>query len=132
MDSSNSEGLNTSGLICEVDGNRLDEVVENALDSLLKRHPKPDALLFATDLLTLYGLKYAIRNNLNIPEEIEIMAIDEAPYYDIFPSKLSYYKQPLELMGRKAVDFLMSKIANDDGQWIQEIVKGEMILSGHK
>ncbi|MET1259155.1 LacI family DNA-binding transcriptional regulator [Flagellimonas sp. DF-77] len=128
LDACRNSGILGLCLVREVNGNRLGVEVAEALDMLFETNAEIDALLFTTDLLALYGMRYAIKNKLRVPDMIDIMAVDEAPYYDIFPSKITYYKQPLEKMGRKAMDFLISKIENDQGQTIQEIIKGNLVL----
>lgn len=122
------EGISTKNKVKKVNGNQLSIEVERAINELRQDCSDLDALLFSTNLLTLYGLKYAIRHQLNVPDGIEIMAVDEAPYYDIFPTPITYYKQPLEEMGHKAVRFLMSKIEGNHSETIQEIVKGQLVI----
>ena len=85
------------------------------------------AKILAAQLLR-YGLKYMIKHQLNIVNAIEIMAIDEAKFYDIYSSPISYYKQPLEEMGQKAVQFLISKINENNSDIIQETVTGELVI----
>ena len=110
----------------EVNGSQLHKEVEEALNTLFAEAPTLDALLFTTDLVALYGLKYAIKYGLDVPNKVEIMAVDEASYYDIFPNEISYYRQPLEKMVRIAVDFLMKRIGDPDLEPISEVVRGEI------
>ncbi len=120
------QGIQTEGRVMEVALSGLKTNVKKAMDTLLANNPDLDAILFSTSVLTLYGLKYAVRNQLNVPEQIEFMGFDQAEYYDIFSSPMTYYEQPLEEIGKKAVDFLMLEIDNPGGQTIQEIVKGSL------
>lgn len=121
------EKIDTRSMVKEIRLNQLSVDVEKAIDLLRQECPDLDALLFSTNILTLHGLKYAIKNKLDIPNTIEIMAIDEAEYYDIFPTPITYYKQPLEEMGQKAVQFLISKLENNDLR-IREVLKGQLII----
>ena len=117
-----------SNMVKEVALHQIKTGVAKAIDALRKKCPDLDALLFSTNVLTLYGLKYAIQHQLDVPKTIEIMAVDEAEYYDIFPTPITYYKQPLEEMGHKAVQFLMAKIEGKPLK-IQEVIKGELIVA---
>jgi len=128
LEACEEDNIVTTNKVKEVNGNQLSIDVERAINELKKDCPDLDALLFTTNLLTLYGLKYAIRHQLDVPNGIEIMAIDEAKYYDIFPTPITYYRQPLEKMGHKAVQFLISKIEGNNSETIQEIVKGELVI----
>lgn len=115
-------------LIQEVRFDQIDQDVMDALDRLRELHPDLDALLFSTDMLTMHGLKYAIKHQLNLDNNIEIMAIDEAQFYDIYSSKVSYYKQPLKEMGERAIEFLISKIEGNATATLQETIQGKLIL----
>ncbi|WP_340202073.1 LacI family DNA-binding transcriptional regulator [Ascidiimonas sp. W6] len=123
-----ANGLNKDGKIKEVCISDIDANISKALTELLEDNPDIDALLFATNIFTLSGLKYATKNKLKVPEKIQIMGFDEVEYYEIFPASISYFKQPLEEMGKKAVDFLISEITNSNQKSIQEILKGELIV----
>ena len=122
------ESLAANKMVKLVGGAQLPQQVENAIDTLRQEQPDLDALLFSTDILTLHGLRYAIQHKLNVPDDIEIMAVDEAPYYDIFPTPITYYRQPLEEMGHKAVQFLLSVIEGDQSKTIQEVVRGQLVV----
>lgn len=125
------EHISINKVVKELNLNEIKTEVAPAIDSLRKEFPDLDAILFSTNILTLYGLKYAIQHKLNVPNDIEIMAVDEAEYYDIFPTPITYYKQPLEEIGKKAIQFLMSKM-KEDTQTIQEIIKGELIIGNQQ
>ncbi|WP_299685313.1 LacI family DNA-binding transcriptional regulator [uncultured Dokdonia sp.] len=128
LDACKEANISTQKMIKKVNGNQLSIEVEQAIEELMYSCPDVDALLFSTNLLTLYGLKYAIKHKLQVPEVIEIMAVDKAEYYDIFPTPITYYKQPLEEMCNKAVQFLMSKIESNNSESIQEVIKGTLVI----
>ena len=123
------ESIPTKNRVQEVEFNQPEKDITKAIDALLQDCPDLDALLFSTNLLTMYGLKYAIQNKLNVPKAIEIMAVDQADFYDIFLTPITYYKQPLEEMGKKAVQFLIANIESDNSQTLQEIIKGHLVIT---
>lgn len=122
-------GMDTEHKVMEVALSDLNTNVDKAMAALLAKNPDMDAILFSTSVLTLYGLKYAVRNQLNVPERIEFMGFDKAEYYDIFPSPIPYYEQPLEEIGKRAVEFLMLEIAKPGAQTVREIVKGSLKMA---
>jgi len=84
------------------------------MNELLTGNKKPNALLFGTSILSVSGL-YAIRNhNIKVPEEMALIGFDENEVYDFFYSPLTYIKQPLEEMGKKAVRVLLDQIKGSD------------------
>ncbi len=121
-------GIDTENRIQEIRFGQLETGVAVGISRLKQVFPDLDALLFATDILTMYGLKYIIQHKLNITNDIEIMAVDEAKFYDIYSTPITYYKQPLEEMGQKAVRFLMSKIEGNNPDAIQEVLKGQLVI----
>lgn len=120
--------MDGENMIKEVRLEQLNADVAIAIDSLRQKHKDLDALLFSTDMLTMYGLKYAIKHKLTLADDIEIMAVDEASFYEIFPTPINYYKQPLKEMGQKAVQFLMAKIKGNNLPTIQETIKGKLVI----
>lgn len=120
-------GIDAKDSIIEAALENLDEEVTAGIDSMRQQNPDLDGLLFATDNLMLCGLKYAIKHKLYVGNTIELTAVDEAGFYDIYPAPIRYYKQPLTEIGQKAVQFLMSKIEGNKSQTIQEIVKGRLV-----
>ncbi len=120
--------ITTENMVKEIRLAHFDEDVAKEIDALRQEYTDLDAILFSTDRLTMYGLKYMIQHQLNITNNIEIMAVDEAKFYDIYSSPISYYKQPLEEMGQKAVQFLISKINENNSDIIQETVTGELVI----
>jgi LacI family transcriptional regulator len=78
--------------------------------SELHGQEKPDALIFATNNLTVSGL-YTIRKlNIHVPDDQAIIGFDEHEVYDFFQPPLTYIHQPLEEMGRESVKLLLDQI----------------------
>ncbi|WP_299214206.1 LacI family DNA-binding transcriptional regulator [uncultured Aquimarina sp.] len=120
-------GIDITDCIVEATLEQLDKEVRAGINNIKQKYSNLDALLFSTDNLMLCGLQYAIKYKLYVENRIELMAVDEARFYNIYPSPIQYYKQPLAEMGQKAVQFLMSKIEGNKSQTIQEIVKGKLV-----
>lgn len=98
----------------ELSYSHVKEDMEKAMEQLLTGDVKPDALLFATSILSVTGL-YAIRNyDVKVPEDIAIIGFDENEVYDFFYSPLTYIKQPIGEMGRESVRTLLSQINDTD------------------
>ncbi len=77
-------------------------------DMLMDR--KSDALIFATNALSIAGL-YAVKNiQKKVPEELALIGFDGNEAFDFFESPLTYIKQPLEQMGRESVRILLAEM----------------------
>ncbi|HET6559441.1 MAG TPA: substrate-binding domain-containing protein, partial [Prolixibacteraceae bacterium] len=94
----------------ELSYSRVKEDMEKAVDEMFTSSIRPDALLFATSILSVTGL-YAIRKyDVKVPEDIAIIGFDENEVYDFFYSPLTYIEQPIEQMGKESVRILREQI----------------------
>ncbi|MEL7587547.1 MAG: substrate-binding domain-containing protein [Prolixibacteraceae bacterium] len=95
----------------------------------LKRNKDTDAILFATNALSIAGL-YAIRENkIRIPEELSVIGFDGNEAFDFFDPPLTFIQQPLEEMGKESVRVLLEQIKGT-GKAAQVKLKHELIRRG--
>ncbi len=102
-----SEAMNHSGLseymcVREIRFEHTQKDVDNVLLSIAGSGDKPDAILFATNALSVSGLLSAQKNRIMIPEDVAVIGFDGGDCFDLFRSPLTYVKQPLEEMGQEA------------------------------
>jgi LacI family transcriptional regulator len=79
----------------------------------LKQHldlSKKTAIYFSSNKLGIAGLRYLIDNNINVPEDLSVVAFDETEAYYLFPTEVSFVRQPLTAMAKEAVKLLDSQI----------------------
>lgn len=104
-----NNGLENEMLVKEIRYNHVKNDVNRILDDLLIEN-KTNALLFATNALSIYGL-YTIRNsNVKVPEDLAIIGFDGHEVFDFFQPSISYIKQPLEEMGKESIRILIDQI----------------------
>jgi LacI family transcriptional regulator len=84
--------------------------MDNAFSELLVQIKKADALICATNALSVSGLVCAKKNNIRIPDDIAFIGFDGGECFDLFHSPLTYVKQPLEEMGKEAFRVLLDLI----------------------
>jgi LacI family transcriptional regulator len=84
--------------------------IDNVFHNLLIQNKKADAVLFATNALSVSGLLCAQKNNILIPEDVAFIGFDGGDCFDLFRSPLTYVKQPLEEMGKEAFRVLFDLI----------------------
>ncbi|HQH25518.1 MAG TPA: substrate-binding domain-containing protein [Bacteroidales bacterium] len=69
-----------------------------------------EAMIFATNALSLSGL-YSIQDiGIKVPEELAIVGFTGNEAFDSFYSPLTYVKQPVYEMGKEAVRVLIDQI----------------------
>ena len=86
------------------------EDIPHALDNVLTAAEPCDAIFFATDTLALNGLKYLNRKKLKVPQDVSVLILDESDALELFYTPITYSRQPLEEMGKLAVNTLLELI----------------------
>lgn len=87
-----------------------------------------DAFLFATNMISIACL-YAIREmDCNSSSSIGLIGFDGSPAFDFFNPPVSYVKQPIEILGHKALQILIDVIA--DSNTVQSVLAdSELVLN---
>jgi LacI family transcriptional regulator len=80
------------------------------IDRLLSGENKCEAIFFATDRLAIFGLQHLNELQLNVPKDISVFSFDAAEAFDLFYCPVTHASQPLEKMGKMAVNSLIDII----------------------
>ena len=88
------------------------EDIKQAIAELTSGNVTCDAVFFATDTLAINGLKNLVELKVNIPDDIAVFSFDESEAFALFSIPVTYYRQPLEEIGKSAVNLLL-EIMND-------------------
>ena len=97
------------------------------LQSFWDTDPGIDSIVFATNTLTVAGLYFFQNKGIKIPEDIAVIGFDGNVAFDFFYSPLTYIKQPVKEMGKKAVQILINKI-NGVEEYEQVRFQHELII----
>ena len=89
------------------------EVTRAVLELTTGQHPV-EAIVFASNMLALYGLKQIKSSFLRVPDDIAVVSFDEAEINDLFYSPLTYVRQPLLEMGQLATRILLETVATNN------------------
>ncbi|MBC9795730.1 LacI family DNA-binding transcriptional regulator [Sinomicrobium weinanense] len=112
----------------EIRFSNIKQEVKLAIDNMLLSKNKVDAILFATNTLAVYGLKYIDELNYKIPEDIAIISFDEGEAFDFYYCPLTYVKQPLKGFGENAVKILTDQISDPALKKEQVCLEAELII----
>lgn len=115
-------------LVKMVDFNAGQEEVEAGIREFFAQNPTIDALFFATNTLTLKGLKSLNKLNYKVPDDVAIVCFDESEAFDFFYSPLTYIEQPLLEMGKKAVQILLKNISDKKSANMQVSIASKLII----
>jgi LacI family transcriptional regulator len=83
------------------------EQVRGAIDALLALPSPCDSIFFATDTLAVEGLRHINALNIRVPERLGIVSFDDSEAFELFYCPITHGVQPLEEIGRVAVDTLL-------------------------
>lgn len=73
---------------------------------------KKTAIYFSSNKLGIAGLRYLIDQNIRVPEDVSVIAFDETEAYHLFPTEISFVRQPLIDMARESVKIIDNQINN--------------------
>lgn len=73
-----------------------------------------DAVIFASNMLTLAGLQQLIRLHVRIPDDLAIVGFDETDAYSLFYAPPTYIQQPVSEMSRQATRMLLDMLDAPD------------------
>ena len=85
-------------------------LVEKEVNDLLSVSQQVDAILFASNTLATYGLKYIHAMGIKVPDDLAIVSFDEMDASDLFYAPLTYLRQPIREMGQMATKILLENI----------------------
>ncbi|MCK9300392.1 MAG: LacI family DNA-binding transcriptional regulator [Bacteroidales bacterium] len=89
-----------------------------------------DALIFSTNSLTIQGLYVLNQLKIRIPEDVAVFGFDGGDVFHLYSPAISYVKQPVEEMGRKAVTILIDQLESDEPQEIKRYeLKPELVIT---
>jgi DNA-binding LacI/PurR family transcriptional regulator len=82
------------------------------MTALLERHPDLDAV-FASSDVTAAGARQALREaGRRIPEDVALVGYDDSAIARHMDPPLTSVRQPIEEMGRRMIDLLLSEVAD--------------------
>jgi len=105
----NNIGFNPNWL-CKVSSSNRIADIQRSLDAILNLDEPCDAVFFATDTLSINGLKYLNQHKTKIPGDISVLSFDESEAFELFYCPVTHLRQPVEAMGKAAVDTLLELI----------------------
>lgn len=97
-------------IVGEVGYNHLAEEVPEKMSAFFNQEHPVDAIFFATNTLSIHGLKYLNRVNKQVPADTAVVCFDEGDAFDFFYCPLTYVEQPLTQVAKEAVRILIDQV----------------------
>ncbi|MCF0069861.1 LacI family transcriptional regulator [Dyadobacter sp. CY261] len=112
----------------EVHFETMDSEVRTAIDEALASDQQVDAMIFATYGLAINALKYINELRIKVPSDLAIVSFGQAEVFDLYYCPISYVRQPLEMLGKTAVEFLLKKLKNPEEGMKQILMEAKLIV----
>jgi len=100
--------------IVEVRYEHFQEDLDIAFKELVVEKKKVNALLFATNALSVAGLYFVQKQKLKIPDDVAFIGFDGGDSFELFNPPLSFVQQPIENIGKEAINVLMRILNGSD------------------
>lgn len=120
-------GLFTPDHVKEVSYQSLEDDMDKAISQLLECEKKVDAIFFATNTISMAGVKSLLKHGLIIQNDIQVMCFDETDAINLFPFRVPFIKQPVEEMAKRALELLIGQIEKKDIKNRKLFLEAELI-----
>lgn len=87
-------------------------MIEN-LEELWRKEHLPDAFFAVNDLSLIELMKFLKSKQINVPEQVSVVSIDDSPFLEISTPPMSVVKQPTFEIGRDAAEEILQLIMSD-------------------
>lgn len=98
--------------VYRADYSNLEESVKEVIEAV--EADGADAILFATNSLSVAGIKALGKRGASIPEDVAVVAFDGSEVFDLFPTSIAYIKQPIEDFAHTALGLVIDQIDNPE------------------
>ncbi len=85
------------------------EYFESTTEKIMNQYPDVDGV-FGTDMLTIYAMKTALKQNKKIPEELKIVSYDGSYITEAMTPSITSVVQPVRLIAQNLVDMICKMI----------------------
>jgi LacI family transcriptional regulator len=103
-------GLLDPTLIRNIEYERQEESIKQAIMDIKNNPEKVDAIFFCSRRVFFTGIKYMYEMGIRIPDDIQVLCFDKIESYAMANIPFICIEQPIREMGEKAVDILMDRI----------------------
>ncbi len=113
VDALEQADLYVPGYIRYVNFSNMEKDVSDAIHYILKE--KVDGILFATNSISLWGIRTLCKLGIRISEDIRLVCFDKSDAFEFMPHPIPYIRQPIERMARQAVNLLLEQMDGRGG-----------------
>ncbi len=83
------------------------------IQDFIKNNPTCDAIIFANNLLCIYGLEAIARLQLRIPDQLAIISFDDHDLFRLHSPSITAIAQPVETIAHDVISVLLERLQKD-------------------
>jgi LacI family transcriptional regulator len=121
-------GIYKTENVKEVRYQYLDDDINNAIYELINNVEKNDGIFFATNSLSIAGIKSLLKHNIDIQKDVQVMCFDESEAFNLLPFSIPFIKQPIEEMAKKALKLLINQIEKKGNEIEKSFIDAQLIM----
>lgn len=87
-----------------------------------------DALVFATNSISVQSLKVIHAKNVKVPDDLGMISFDESDTFEFFYTSITYIKQNLNEISEKAVQSLIKSINSTQPKTLKVVVPSKIVI----
>lgn len=115
--------------IKEVRYQYLKEDMNKVISELLDSDNKVDGIFFATNSISIAGVKSLFKHNVEIQKDIQVMCFDESEAFNLVPFTIPFIKQPIKRMAEESVKLLLEQFEDNNQNEKRITVPAELIMA---
>ena len=116
-----------AGWLKEVQFTAIEPEIRTAIDELKKGESSIDAIIFSTYGLAVNGLTYFNELRLRVPDDLGVVSFGQAEVFDLYYCPISFMRQPIDVLGKRAVEVLMERLQNPAGLRQQITIDAQLV-----
>lgn len=102
---------NVQRVLLDFEGNKEKVIAE--IHQFLQANPTCEAVIFANNSLTIYGLEAIARLGRRIPQELAVISFDDNDLFRLHSPTITAIAQPVEALAETLINVLLEKLSDD-------------------
>lgn len=104
-------------------------VEEGGYAAMAKIFPhNPDAVFATNDSMAVGAIRFLREHGKRVPEDVAVIGFDDAPFAASYKPALTTIAQPIEALGRHAVEMLVNVIEHPSNEAMSQIFSSDLII----
>lgn len=121
-------GLSADKHVYTVHYNAVHQEVDTVLNNIFNSNTGVDALIFATNTLSIGGLYYINKSQIRIPGDLGVIGFDGGDAFNFFYAPVTYISQPVQELATESVRLLIDIIERKNNKIQQLELGAELII----